>query len=74
MDQDFDFEYIKNACSHFTVIHGDNDPTVPFVHAEELAKNLSCELVSIKNGGHLNGSSGWYELPEALEALEKMMQ
>lgn len=71
-EKDFDYEYIKSICKNFTVIHGLDDSSVPFIQGEELARSLSCELISIPNGGHLNGSSGWYELPEALEALKKM--
>lgn len=72
-NQPFNFEYIKKVCDKFVVIHGSNDANVPFTQAEELSKELACELISIQNGGHLNGSSGWYELPEALMALQKMM-
>lgn len=74
MNTPFDFEKIKNVCKNFVVIHGDNDQAVPFDQAEELSKNLSCELISIPNGGHLNESSGWYKLSEALTALEKMLK
>lgn len=74
MDKEFNYEHIKKICKKFVVIHGDNDTTVPFSQAQELAKNLSCELTVIPNGGHLNGSSGWYKLPEALEALHKMFK
>lgn len=74
MDKPFDFEKIRKVCKNFSVIHGDDDPTVPFSHAEELSEKLSSKLVSIKNGGHLNGSSGWYELPEALDAILKMVK
>jgi hypothetical protein len=73
MNMPFDFEKIKNTCKKFVVIHGDNDQAVPFDQAKELSKNLSCELISIPNGEHLNGSSGWYKLPELLESLEKIM-
>ncbi len=67
---DFDFNKIKNSCLQFSVIHGDNDPKVVFEnHAIPLSEKLSCELISIPNGGHLNGNSGWYELPEAFTAL-----
>lgn len=68
----FNFDHIKKVCKNFFVIHGDNDESVPFSHAVELSKNLSCDIVLVVGGGHLNGSSGWYELPEALQALEKM--
>ena len=65
----YDFDSIKRACTNFAVIHGDNDEVVSFSDAEEFARALSCNLVSVPNGGHLNGSSGWRELPQALDAL-----
>lgn len=70
----FDFEHIKNTCKNFVVIHGDNDENVPFSDAEFLADKLSCKLISIPNGGHLNGPDGFYKLPEALGSLLKMMK
>lgn len=73
MDTPFDFKHIKSVCKNFVVIHGDDDTTVLFKHAIELSKNLSCELIPVPGGKHLSRSSGWYELPEALESLEKMM-
>ncbi|MBP9711841.1 MAG: serine hydrolase family protein [Candidatus Pacebacteria bacterium] len=72
--QPFNFEHIKKVCKNFVVVHGDNDSSVPFEHAAELSKSLNCKLITIPNGGHLNGSSGWHELPEALEALTEMMK
>lgn len=74
LDTTFDFDHIKNACNNFVVIHGDNDTNVLFSDAEFFAKKLSCELIPIPNGGHLNGSDGFYKLPEALESLLKMMK
>lgn len=70
----FDFNHIKKVCNKFFVIHGSNDSVVPFEEAETISKLLSCELINIHNGGHLNGESGFYELPEALEALENMLK
>ena len=70
----FDFDHIKNVCKNFVVIHGDNDTNVPFSDAVELSNKLSCELISISNGGHLNGSDGFYKLPQALESLLKMIK
>jgi predicted alpha/beta hydrolase family esterase len=66
---DWDFSKIEKACKKFAVIHGDNDTVVAFSDAQEFSKALSCELVSIPNGGHLNGSSGHRELPQALTVL-----
>jgi len=68
----FDFKHTKDVCKNFTIIHGYNDKSVPFSDAEYLSKNLSCDLISVSNGGHLGGHEGAYELPQALEALEKM--
>lgn len=70
----FDFSHIKNVCNNFIVIHGDNDKNVPFSDAEQLVKELSCNLISILNGGHLRGGEGWYQLPQALESLLRMMK
>ncbi|MFA5932187.1 MAG: alpha/beta hydrolase [Candidatus Paceibacterota bacterium] len=72
INKSFDFKHIKEVCKKFVVIHGDNDTQVPFSDAEFLSENLYCPLVSIPNGGHLNGGSGWRELPKLLESLEKM--
>ncbi len=74
LNKPFDFNRIKNSCKNFIIIHGDNDPNVPFSDAEYLAKNLSSSLISIPNGEHLCSLHGWYKLPEALKALEKMIK
>ena len=68
----FEFSVIRQRVSRFAVIHGDDDDVVPFEHAQYLAEKLDAELVTVKGGGHLKGSSGWYRLPEAVEALERM--
>lgn len=68
-NKEFDFKKIQSNCRQFTVIHGDDDPLVPLDHAKFLSEHLNCELVIVKGGGHLNGSSGWFQLPECLEAL-----
>jgi hypothetical protein len=73
-DKDFNYEKIKNICSNFVVIHGDDDQNVPFSQAIELSQNLSCELVPVPDGKHLNGSAGFYQLPELLESLLKMIK
>jgi predicted alpha/beta hydrolase family esterase len=72
LDLPFDFSKIKSKCEKFTIIQGDNDPNVPMSNAETLFQELWGELIIVPNGGHLNGSSGWTALPQALEALNKM--
>lgn len=70
----FDFGGIRNKVKKIVVIHGDNDQNVSFEQGQFLAKELKGKLIAIKNGGHLNGSLGWVQLPQCLEALERMIQ
>lgn len=70
----FDFETIKLRAERFAVIHGDDDDVVPFAHAERLAKMLDAELLDVPGGGHLTGSAGWRQLPQALEVLKGMFE
>ncbi len=70
----FDFEQYKKVCKNFVVIHAVDDFVVPFAQAGMFATALNCEVIPIPNGGHLNGESGAYKLPEALEVLLKMTQ
>lgn len=67
----FNFKKIKTKVNNFIIIHGDNDEVVPFSAAETLSKELDGKLIKVNKGGHLNGSSGWVELPQALEAIIK---
>ncbi len=69
----FNFEHIKKVCEKFTIIHGENDDKVPFSHGEELSRSLDCKIISIPNGGHLGGSDGFRQLPQALSALKEML-
>lgn len=69
LDRGFDFEKIQSHCSLFRVIHGDNDPLVPVENARFLSEKLWCELVIVENGKHLNGSAGWFTLPQCLQSL-----
>lgn len=73
LDKEFDFETIKKRCTLFSVIHGDNDTVVPLRDGEHLSSILNCSLIVVKNGQHLNGSAGWFELPQGLAVLEEMM-
>lgn len=70
----FNYAAIKSKVKHVAVIHGDNDTSVSVEQGEFLAREFKAPLTIIKNGGHLNGSSGWTRLPQCLEALHKMMK
>lgn len=69
----FDFSKIKKTSNQFAVIHGDDDPLVPVSDAYQLSKKLKIEPIIIKGGKHLNGGAGWTHLPEALDAVKKMI-
>jgi uncharacterized protein len=71
---DFDFGKINKTCKKFSIIHGDNDRSVPFEHSIYLKNNLNASLVEVKNGGHLNGSAGFFVLPEAMKELVQMFK
>lgn len=73
-EKSFDFGKVRSNCKGFSVIQGDNDPYVPLDNGKFLSQKLDCELIVVANGGHLNGSAGWFELPQCLAALQKMMQ
>ena len=74
LNKPFDFKNIQSKARSFVIIHGDNDDRVPLSHGEKLSQELSSELIVIKNGGHLNGRSGWTSLPQCLDALVQMMK
>jgi predicted alpha/beta hydrolase family esterase len=71
---DFDFSIISSRIPKSVIIHGDNDTFASVETAELLAKELDSKLIIIPNGGHLNGSAGFRELPQALNALLEIMK
>jgi predicted alpha/beta hydrolase family esterase len=72
LQTDINFEKILSAVPCFAVIHGDDDPIVPIQNGGFLADKLKCDLIVIHKGKHLNGSAGFYELPECMKVLEEM--
>lgn len=67
----FDWHSIKENSREIIILAGDNDPYVPMVQTETIALNLQSPIHIIKNGGHLNGESGYTEFPEILEYLDE---
>jgi len=74
LNEPFNFEKIQSKVKKVVVIHGDNDRSVSLKQGETSAKELNGELIIVRNGGHLNGSSGWFTLPQCLKSLNKMMK
>lgn len=69
LDTPFKYKIIKSKVKKFFVIHGDNDQRVPLEDAHILTKELGAKLSIVKNGGHLNGSSGHYTLEAGFKAI-----
>lgn len=70
----FNCKEIQTKVKHRVVIHGTDDKSVSPDQAVALAEELNARIIMIKNGGHLNGSSGWHTLPQCLKALKEMMK
>lgn len=73
LEDEFDYAAIRSKCDRFALVHGDDDSLVPLSDAERLSRALSAPLTIVPGGKHLNSSAGWFDLPQALEALVKMV-
>ena len=69
----FDCVKILSKVKRIAVIHGSDDRNVSVEQGKALAEALGAKLIIIKNGGHLNGSSGCFKLPDCLKSLQEMM-
>ncbi|MHB8830655.1 MAG: RBBP9/YdeN family alpha/beta hydrolase [Patescibacteria group bacterium] len=65
----FDLEAIKCKACHWTIIHGDNDPLVPFGEGEWLAKQLGTQVIIENNKGHLTQYRGVFKLESILNSI-----
>ena len=70
-----DFDLIKRRSRQFLFIHSDNDPHVPFEHAEYLAEQTGGELIMFEGEGHFNTdqSPDYKQFPELLEIIEGIL-
>ncbi len=57
------FEKIKNSAKGFVLIHSEDDPVVPFLMGQRLAKKLDAEFIPLSGLGHLNAGIGDFTLP-----------
>ena len=67
----FDFEKIKQKCSNFYFIHGDDDEWCPIDLAQAAHRKLGGVFITIPGGGHIGGQSGITELPQLIEVLNR---
>lgn len=68
-EKNIDLNTVKQNCTHFTVIYGDNDPYVPQTTLQALADGLDSPPIIIKKGGHLNTSAGYLKFPLLLDII-----
>lgn len=67
----YDPEKLKQKADKFYFVHGDNDPYCDIDDAKELCEQVDGTFITIKNGHHLGGASGFTELPTLLDKLKK---
>ena len=67
----FSWQKIRQNCSEFHVIHGEDDPLCPLEGAQEIADHLQAPLTLIKDGGHLNSWTGYDKFPELLQKIQQ---
>ncbi|MBU2051581.1 alpha/beta hydrolase [Patescibacteria group bacterium] len=68
----FNWEKIKGSCHQFVIFDGDDDPYIPISQPQYIAEKLGAKLIIIPGGKHLNGEQGFFEFPQALEAIKKL--
>lgn len=68
-EMQLDLERIRRKAKHWTLIHGDHDPLVPFKEGRWLARQLKATFIVEKNRGHLIQYEGIIKLESALQAL-----
>ena len=61
----------STVAKEIVCIKSDNDPFITQGALNRFAKNLSAKLVTIKNGGHFNKSSGYEVFPFLLKEILK---
>lgn len=64
----------KHIIKKVVVIHSDNDPIIPMSDAELVRDNLDAQLIIVPKAWHFDDADGWTELPQARDALLKMMK
>lgn len=62
-------DQFAGQCSNIYIVHGDDDPIVPYSHAEKYLKELpNAKLITIKGGDHFNQP----EFPELVELIKEI--
>jgi predicted alpha/beta hydrolase family esterase len=70
-DKQFDAEKILKNLAKVSVIYSDNDPYVSTEKSKELAKLLKTDPILIKNAGHFNSGSNYFQFSHLLDLIQK---
>ncbi len=70
----WDWEKIVPKAKQWFVINSDNDPYIPLVDSQELAKNLHQELILRKGEGHFSATSNpkYTQFPYLLDIFDQL--
>ena len=66
------YEKVEQSVGQIVAIHSTDDQSVPYKFAQIIKDKLGAELITLKNAGHINAASGYFELPQALDAILKI--
>ncbi len=66
-DTPVDFDVVRSHCDSFSVIHSDDDDSVPLPFAQHLAQRLHVPIELHTGYGHFSSGDGVFELPLLLE-------
>jgi predicted alpha/beta hydrolase family esterase len=69
----WDDERIKQATDTLILINSDDDPHVPLSLAEDMRDRFDAPLIIMHNAGHISAKAGYFELPEVIQELKKVI-
>ena len=72
-EKPLDYEKVKKSTGKIVAINSTDDQSVPFRFGEIIRDKLDAELIVLNGAGHINAESGYFKLPEALDAILKMV-
>ncbi len=73
IENPFDWKKIRNSSSNFLVFHSEDDPFICIGNGEKLAKELSVDLIRLKNAGHFNAKAGYLKFDLLMEKLKPIL-
>ncbi len=71
--QPFDWHTLRQKSQAWYVIHGTDDPFIPFDAGKRLSQNLEARFIPVEEGGHLNQASGFTQNTQVLQAVFEVL-